>query len=240
LNQDVIFYAILRRPINTSKKKLDLAELVSAFKAGILSLAMPGVILGGIYTGFFTATESAAVAVAYAFIVELLFHRELSIRKIPPLLVDTAEMLGTLFLILVLAVSLNKFMTYQMIPQSLVELLSNMITSKLGFLLGVNVLLLLVGCIMDIMSAILVLAPLLTPMAVHYGVNPIHFGIVMIVNLEIGYLTPPVGINLFVASGIFNESIGRVIKSIVPLVLLLLLGLGIITFIPEISLFLIK
>jgi len=127
-----------------------------------------------------------------------------------------------------------------MIPQSLVELLSNMITSKLGFLLGVNVLLLLVGCIMDIMSAILVLAPLLTPMAVHYGVNPIHFGIVMIVNLEIGYLTPPVGINLFVASGIFNESIGRVIKSIVPLVLLLLLGLGIITFIPEISLFLIK
>ena len=149
-------------------------------------------------------------------------------------------MLGTLFLILVLAVSLNKFMTYQMIPQSLVELLSNMITSKLGFLLGVNVLLLLVGCIMDIMSAILVLAPLLTPMAVHYGVNPIHFGIVMIVNLEIGYLTPPVGINLFVASGIFNESIGRVIKSIVPLVLLLLLGLGIITFIPEISLFLIK
>jgi C4-dicarboxylate transporter, DctM subunit len=236
----LIFYAILRRPINTSKKKLDLAELVSAFKAGILSLAMPGVILGGIYTGFFTATESAAVAVAYAFIVELLFHRELSIRKIPPLLVDTAEMLGTLFLILVLAVSLNKFMTYQMIPQSLVELLSNMITSKLGFLLGVNVLLLLVGCIMDIMSAILVLAPLLTPMAVHYGVNPIHFGIVMIVNLEIGYLTPPVGINLFVASGIFNESIGRVIKSIVPLVLLLLLGLGIITFIPEISLFLIK
>ncbi len=236
----LIFYAILRRPINTSKKKLDLAELLSAFKEGILSLAMPGVILGGIYTGFFTATESAAVAVAYAFIVELLFHRELSIKKIPALLVDTAEMLGTLFLILVLAVSLNKFMTYQMIPQSLVELLSNMITSKLGFLLGVNVLLLLVGCIMDIMSAILVLAPLLTPMAVHYGVNPIHFGIVMIVNLEIGYLTPPVGINLFVASGIFNESIGRVIKSIVPLVLLLLLGLGIITFIPEISLFLVE
>lgn len=236
----LIFYAILRRPINTSKKKLDLPELLSAFKAGILSLAMPGVILGGIYTGFFTATESAAVAVAYAFLVELLFHRELSIKKIPPLLVDTAEMLGTLFLILVLAVSLNKFMTYQMIPQSLVELLSNMITSKLGFLLGVNLLLLLVGCIMDIMSAILVLAPLLTPMAVHYGINPIHFGIVMIVNLEIGYLTPPVGINLFVASGIFNESIGRVIKSIIPLVLLLLLGLGIITFIPEISLFLVE
>ena len=84
------FYAILRRPINTSKKKLDLPELLGAFKAGILSLAMPGVILGGIYTGFFTATESAAVAVAYAFFVELVFHRELSIKKIPPLLVDSA------------------------------------------------------------------------------------------------------------------------------------------------------
>lgn len=236
----LVIYALIRGPKSDVRLTLDWQELYLALRGGVLSLAMPGVILGGIYTGFFTATESAAVAVAYALVVELLFHKELTIKKLPALLADTAEMLGTLFLILVLAVSLNKFMTYQMIPQSLVELLSGAITSKMGFLLGVNVLLLLVGCVMDIMSAILVLAPLLTPMAVHFGVNPIHFGIIMIVNLEIGYLTPPVGINLFVASGIFNETIGRVIKAIVPLILLLLIGLILITFVPQISLFLIN
>ena len=112
-----------------------------------------------------------------------------------------------------------------------------MVTSKVTFIIGVNILLLLVGCIMDIMSAILVLAPILTPMAIHFGMNPVHFGIMMIVNLEIGYLTPPIGINLFVASGIFKESLSTVIKSIIPLLFVLLIGLVLISFIPTISLF---
>jgi C4-dicarboxylate transporter DctM subunit len=149
-------------------------------------------------------------------------------------------MLGTLFLILVIAVSLNKFMTFQDIPQQLVDQLSGMISSPIGFLIGVNILLLIVGCFMDIMSAILVLAPLLAPMAVHYGINPIHFGIIMIVNLEIGYLTPPVGVNLFVASSIFKESLGTVIRSALPLVLVLLVGLVMITFMPQLSLMFLK
>ena len=147
-------------------------------------------------------------------------------------------MLGTIFIILVLAVSLNKFMTYQQIPQQLVDSLGTYITGKVSFLIVVNILLLLVGCVMDIMSAILILSPILTPMAESFGISPIHFGILMIVNLEIGYLTPPVGINLFVASGIFEEPIGEVIKSILPLILVLLVGLLLITFVPEISLFL--
>ena len=147
-------------------------------------------------------------------------------------------MLGTIFIILVLAVSLNKFMTYQQIPQQLVESLGTYITVKVSFLIVVNILLLLVGCVMDIMSAILILSPILTPMAESFGISPIHFGILMIVNLEIGYLTPPVGINLFVASGIFEEPIGEVIKAILPLILVLLVGLLLITFVPQISLFL--
>ena len=199
---------------------------------------MPVVILGGIYSGFFTATESAAVAVLYAFIVEIFIHKEMKVSGLYNVALETAELLGTLFLILILAVSLNKFMTYEEIPQNLVEYLSSIITSKVTFLLGVNVLLLIVGLLMDVMSAILVLAPLLTPMAVHYGVDPVHFGIIMIVNLEIGYVTPPVGINLFVASGIFKESLGMVIKSVLPILGFLLIGLMLITFIPELSLFL--
>jgi len=147
-------------------------------------------------------------------------------------------MLGTIFIILVLAVSLNKFMTYEQIPQMLVDSMSSFVTGKISFLIGVNIMLLLVGCMMDIMSAILILAPILTPMAKVFGIDPVHFGILMIVNLEIGYLTPPVGINLFVASGIFNENLGNVIKAILPLIGVLLIGLLLITFIPEISLFL--
>jgi C4-dicarboxylate transporter DctM subunit len=235
----LIIYAVMRSPTKV-RGVWDNKEFFESFKQGILSLLMPAVILGGIYSGFFTATESAAVAVLYALIIEFIFHRELKLNKLPDILLETAEMVGMLFLILVLAVSLNKFMTYEDIPQNLVETMSAMISSKIAFLIGVNILLLIVGCVMDIMSAILVLAPLLTPMAIHYGVNPIHFGIIMIVNLEIGYITPPIGINLFVASGIFKEPLGEVIKSILPLILVLLVGLILITFIPEISLFTIQ
>lgn len=217
--------------------KFSLKEFLFHLKKGILSILMPVIILGGIYSGFFTATESAAVAVVYAFIVEIFIHREMSLKKLLPVFSETAEMLGMLFLILIMAVSLNKFMTFEQMPQQMVEWMSGHISSKLTFLLAVNILLLIVGCFMDIMSAILVLAPILTPMAVHYGVDPIHFGIIMIVNLEIGYLTPPIGINLFVASGVFKEPLTEVIKSIVPFLLVMLIGLALITAVPEISLF---
>jgi C4-dicarboxylate transporter DctM subunit len=131
-------------------------------------------------------------------------------------------------------------MTLEEMPLKLVEWMSSLISTKVGFLFAVNVLLLLVGCFMDIMSAILVLAPILTPMAIHYGINPIHFGIIMIVNLEIGYLTPPIGINLFVASGIFKEPLIDVVKAVLPFLFVMLLGLSVITIFPEISLFLVN
>lgn len=215
-------------------------EALLSLKQGTLALLMPLVILGGIYSGFFTATESAGIAVAYALLVEIFVHRDIQWRALPEIFMESAEMLGSLFLILLMAVSLNKFMTYEQIPQNLVHTMQTFISSPISFLLAVNILLLAIGCVMDIMSAILILAPLLTPLAVHYGIHPIHFGIIMIVNLEIGYLTPPMGINLFVASGIFNQPLGRVIKSVVPLVLVLLFGLALITFIPQISLFLLN
>jgi C4-dicarboxylate transporter, DctM subunit len=211
-------------------------KVLSAFRSGVLALLMPFVILGGIYSGFFTATESAAIAVAYALIVEFFIHRELRLKEIPKVLAGSAEMLGTVFLILVFAVSLNKFLTFEQVPQQMVEVLQFWISSPITFLIGVNLLLLLVGCFMDIMSAILILAPLLTPIAIHYGIDPVHFGIMMIVNLEIGYLTPPMGINLFVASGVFKEPLGAVIKAVIPVTMVLLVGLIIITFWPGLSL----
>jgi C4-dicarboxylate transporter DctM subunit len=232
-------YAVWRAP-KSARSPLDGKEVITALKAGVLSLFMPIMILGGIYSGFFTATESAAIAVLYALIVEIFIHREFKFSQLKIVAVETAETLGLLFLILILAVSLNKYMTIEEIPQMLVDLISQNVNSKLGFLILVNIVLLIVGCFMDAMSAILVLAPLLTPMAQHFGVDPVHFGIIMIVNLEIGYLTPPIGINLFVASGMFKESIGEVVKSVAPYLIVMLIGLALICAIPEISLFPLK
>ena len=232
-------YMLYARPKNHSGK-FSLNEFTASLKKGILSILMPLIILGGIYSGFFTATESAAVAVVYALIVELFIHRELNLKKLLPVFGETAEMLGMLFLILILAVSLNKFMTFEQLPQQMVEWMATMISSKVGFLISVNILLLIVGCFMDIMSAILVLAPILTPMAIHYGIDPIHFGIIMIVNLEIGYLTPPIGINLFVASGIFKQTLVDVIKAVLPFLIVMIIGLALISAFPGISLFFVK
>ncbi len=228
-------YMLYARPkIHTTRFELKL--FLQDLRRGVFSLLMPLIILGGIYSGFFTATESAAVAVLYAVVVEFLIHRELRFSEFLAVFRETAEMLGMLFLILILAVSLNKFMTFEQIPQQMVDWMSGLISSKITFLLAVNLLLLIVGCFMDIMSAILVLAPILTPMAVHYGVDPVHFGIIMIVNLEIGYLTPPIGINLFVASGIFKQPLVDVIRAVLPFLVVMLVGLMIISFIPMISL----
>jgi C4-dicarboxylate transporter DctM subunit len=230
----LIIYSVFRAG-NVARGKWVLADIKVAWKEGTLALMMPLVILGGIYSGFFTATESAAIAVFYAIMVEVFIHRELEFKKIPNIMAESAEMLGILFLILILAVSLNKFMIENEIPQNLVAKMKELVTSPITFLIGVNILLLIVGMFMDIMSAILVLAPLLAPMAINYGVDPVHFGIIMIVNLEIGYLTPPVGVNLFVASGIFKQPLGAVIKSVAPIVGLFLIGLMMITWVPSIS-----
>jgi C4-dicarboxylate transporter DctM subunit len=231
-----MFYA---RPKNHTTH-FSYEEFLASLKKGFLSILMPLIILGGIYSGFFTATESAAVAVVYAVIVEFFIHRELTFDKFINVFAETAEMLGMLFLILILAVSLNKFMTFEELPQQMVDWMAGMISSKLGFLIAVNILLLIVGCFMDVMSAILVLAPILTPMAIHYGIDPIHFGIIMIVNLEIGYLTPPIGINLFVASGIFKEPLIEVIKAVVPFLFVMIFGLALISAFPGISLYFVK
>ena len=214
-------------------------EFLAALKSGFLSLLVPLIILGGIYSGFFTATEAAAIAVAVALIIELGIYRELKLPLVWKSMTDTTEMLGMIFFILLFAVSFNKYLIIEQIPQNLVQDMSGVITSRYGFLIAVNILLLIAGCFMDIMSAILVFAPLLTPMALHYGIHPVHFGIIMIVNLEIGYLTPPVGINLFVAAAAFKLPLGEVIRASIVPALMLLAGLVVITFWPELSLFLV-
>ena len=217
-----------------------LREIGTAFARSIFALLTPGIILGGIYSGYFTPTESAAVAVFTALIVELLIHRDMSFGDLYDVVGETAKLMGSLFPLLAFATAFNTFMTYQQIPGQLVDLMTGMVESKLAFILATNVILLIVGFIVDIGSAILILSPLLQPLATspEYGLDPVHFGIMMIVNLEIGYLTPPLGLNLIVAMGAFREDFWTICKAVIPFIILMLIGLGIVIAVPQLSLFL--
>ena len=225
-------------------------NLGRATRRGALSLVLPVLILGGIY-GFltlepigipftlkFTVTEAAAVAVVYALLVELVIHREMKLSKLPKVVSESGVMMGSLFLILVLAIAFNKFLTLQQIPQQATDWVVAHIDSKVTFIILVNLFLLVLGCVMDILSAILIVAPLIAPIAVAFGLHPIHFAIMFIVNLEIGYLTPPMGINLFVASAVFKRSIIDVIRGVLPFLLLMLFSLAVISWVPALSLLL--
>jgi C4-dicarboxylate transporter DctM subunit len=226
-------HKIPREPFSFATWKAEMAR-------GFWSLMLPLIILGGIYGGIFTATEAAAVSVIYALVVELFLHKELTPKK----LVDVAEqsmvVMGSLLVIIALAITLNYFLVLEQIPDAMVDWLKAQDLSRNGFLILVNLLLLVVGCFMDIMSAILILAPMLAPMAAAVGINPIHMGIIFIVNLEIGYLTPPVGLNLFVSSTLFKRSLGFVIRAVLPTLVIMLVSLVAITWVPAFSLGLVE
>jgi len=215
-------------------------NLARQIQRGALALLMIVLIIGGLYGVLgpirFTVNEAAAVAVVYALFVELVIHREMKVSDLPKVLVDSAVMMGSLFLIIVLAIAFNKFLALQMIPQQAAEWLASHVDAQWKFIILVNIFLLMLGTVMEILSAILIVAPLLAPIAASFGMHPIHFGIMFIVNLELGYLTPPMGINLFVASTVFNRPIVQVIKSAVPFLLLMAMCLMIIAWFPSLSL----
>lgn len=215
-------------------------HIVRAFGRAGFALPVPFVILGGIYTGWFTVTEAAAVAVALAVIVEVFIHRDLSFVQLKDVAVDSAKLLGSLYPILAFAFALNVFLTAEGVPQALVAELADVISSPFEFLIAANVLLLAVGMIIDVGSATLVLAPLLQPLAESQNIHPVHFGIMMIVNLGIGYLTPPLGLNLIVAMAAFRESFWTVTKAVLPFIGLMLVALWIIAAFPQIALFFVR
>jgi C4-dicarboxylate transporter DctM subunit len=226
--------------INFSKRQSgwSIRAIAMAVKNGIWSMMMPFIILGGIYSGHFTATESAAVAVIYALIVETLIHKDLNIDKINTVIFNTSKLLGSLFPVLMLAVCLTVYLTYAKSADIFVPTIASWAESPFQFIIMTNGLLLLVGTLVDIGSAILIFAPLLQPVAMQQGFDPVHFGISMIVNLEIGYLTPPFGLNLIVAMAAFNASFKEVCLAVLPYLGIMLVGLGIVVAWPELSLFL--
>lgn len=217
-------------------RRPDFGMIKQSLIDGFWSMMLPGVILGGIYTGIFTATEAAAVSVVYALIVELFIHGELKIKQVPAVFAEATILMGSLLVIFAMAVGLNALLSDLSIPERAATWITSFELTPFTFMLVLNGFLLIVGCLMDILSAIMILVPLLAPMALVCGIDPIHLGIVFIVNLELGYLTPPMGLNLFVSSSIFEKSLGDVIKSVVPFTGLLLIAVILVTYVPTISL----
>jgi C4-dicarboxylate transporter DctM subunit len=215
----------------------DGAEFRTAVKEGIWAAMMPVILLGGIYTGYFTATEAAAVALFYAMLVEIFIHRELKLKDFYGVVLETSKLGGSLFPVLAVALSLNIVLTEHRVPAAMVQFMQGYIDSPLMFMLLVNMLLLVVGCLMTTGEAILVLAPLLAPVAEAYGYNKVIFGLIMILNLEIGYLTPPVGLNLLVAMTAFKQPFGTLVKAAVPFVILMLICLAIVIWQPWIGMY---
>lgn len=213
---------------------------IHALRSGIWALLLPVILLGGIYSGFFSPTEAAAVAVGYSLIVELIIHREISLSDIFNTAVETSKILGTLFPIVAIAMSIKTLLTIEQVPQELTTSITGIVSSKYEFLLAINLLLLVVGCFVDVVSAILILSPLLLGVARFYGVDPIHLGIIMVINLEIGYLTPPMGLNLIVAMTAFRSSFFSVCRAVLPFLFVILVILFVVTFVADVPLYFLR
>lgn len=221
---------------NKPAQKMDWAELRIATREGIWAAMFPVILLGGIYSGYYSPTESAAVALVYALFIEFFIHREMTLSKYFNVVTETAKLGGALFPLIAVALSLNLILTEYRVPAQMVELAGMWIDSPLAFILIVNLLLLAVGAFMTTNEAILILGPILMPVAQAYGFHPVHFGIIMIVNLEIGYLTPPVGMNLMVAMVTFKQKFSELVLSVLPYIAAMIIGLIIITAVPWLSL----
>lgn len=212
----------------------------SALREGICELLLPVVVIAGIYSGTIAVSEAAALSVLYVLIVEMAIHKEIAWRDLPGIVRNTMVLVGSIFVILAAAMAYTNYLIDAEIPAQLLGYIQLHVSDRLLFLILLNVFLLAVGCMIDMFSALIVVVPLILPIAVEYNVHPIHLGIIFLTNLEIGYSTPPVGLNLFIASARFERPILSLYRASVPFLLLLLGALLIITYVPQISLFLVN
>jgi C4-dicarboxylate transporter DctM subunit len=213
-------------------------ERLKAFRDSAWGLLLILVVLGGIYSGVFTPTEAAAMSAVYAFVVAVFVYKDLSLRQVPKVLLDSANMSAMLLYIITNAVLFSFLMTSEQIPQTMVDWLIGAGLGPIAFLLVVNLLLLLAGNVMEPSSIVLITAPILFPVAIKLGIDPVHFGILMTVNMEVGMCHPPVGLNLYVASGITRMGITELTIAVWPWLLAMLAFLVLVTYVPALSLWL--
>ncbi len=231
-------YSVFKARKSETSRTFSWSVLAPAAWEARYELPLPVFILGGVYGGFVTATEASALCAFYVLVINCFVTKDISPTKdLPKVIVESLTLVGAILLILCCALGLTNYLVDEEVPMKNLEAMRAFITNKWVFLLVLNVFLLMVGCLMDIFSAIIVVVPLILPIAEQFGVNPLHLAIVFLTNLEIGYITPPVGINLFISSFRFNRPVLELYRVSVPFLFLMLLALLIITYIPWFTLF---
>lgn len=234
----LVSYFIARKKNYAKSEKASMADRMKALRQAVWSLSLPIVVIGGIYSGIFTPTESAAVAVVLGLVVGFFFHKDLKVKDLPKILLDSTKTTAMLFFIITMAMTFAHILTLERVPHAIADTIMSWNVGPIAFLLIVNILLFIAGQFMEPTAIITILAPILFPVAMALGIDPIHFGIIMVVNMEIGMITPPVGLNLYVASGITGMPLLDVTKSAVPWLIAVVIGLILVTYVPAISLWL--
>lgn len=224
-----------RRPLNT----FSMSAVRSAVRESIWELPLPVVVLGGIYSGFLAVSEAAAITALYVFLVEVVILREIRLADLPRIIRESMVLVGGILIILGMSLASTNYMISAGIPQMLLEFVAGFVTSQVSFLVLLLIFLLILGAILDIFSAIVLIVPLILPIAAQYGVHDVHLGIVFLAAMQLGYMTPPVGLNLFIASFRFEKSIMHVYSATFPFLIILTLSVILITFWPALSLWLV-
>ena len=238
LSMILVSFFICRKHGYVSDRKFNAAFLGKSFTSAILAILMPVIVLGGIYGGIFTPTEAAAVACVYCFIVATFIYKEITIRDLPKILLDSIRTSSGIMLLVCTASLFGWALTVGKIPQMVADAIMGLTTNPILIMLLMNIVLLVVGCFLESIAAIVIMTPVLYPIAAAIGMDPIHFGIMLCVNICIGTLTPPFGVCLFVASGMTNLPIEKIAKKSLPFLAALIICLMLITYIPQISMFL--
>ena len=231
------FYSLWsNRDVEIVKGEFSRADAISAIKDARWEIPMPFIVLGGIYSGFFAVSEAAAVTAFYVLVVEVFIHREVSIRALPGVIRDAMTMVGGILLILGVSLAFTNYLIDAEIPQLLFDWISTYVSDKITFLILLNIVLLILGALLDIFSALVIMIPLIVPVALRFGIDPVHLGIIFLANMQIGYFTPPIGMNLFIASYRFDRPITELYRATIPFMFVLLFALIVMTYIPEVSL----
>ena len=217
--------------------RVNAKELFSAVRDAIWEIPLPFIVLGGIFSGVFAVSEAAAVTALYIIIVEVFIYKEVSLKKLPDIIIESMTVIGGIIIILACALAMTNYLIDADIPIMLFDWIQSHVDSQITFLILLNIFLLLLGAILDIFSAIVIMSPLIVPVAINFGIHPVHLGIIFLANMQLGYLTPPVGMNLFIASYRFNKPITEIYQSTIVMMLLLLACVLIITYVPSLSLF---
>ena len=212
------------------------ANLGSALYAARWEIPLPFVVLGGVFSGIFAISEAAAVTALYVIIAEIFCYREVKLKQLASVAIESMVMVGGILLILGIALGFTNFLVDAQVPQQLMQFMQTYIQNPISFLLLLNILLLLLGAMLDIFSALVIMVPLLLPVAVGYGIHPVHLGIIFLANMQVGYFTPPVGMNLFIASYRFKKPLLELYAATLPFMVILLIALLIITYVPALSL----